>query len=65
MTDQHKVDLIEVLTNLDGQWYDEINAYVTAYPISEDKIVVELEYADTDNQDEIVETISFTVLLEE
>lgn len=65
MTDQHRVDLIEVLTNLDGQWYDEINAYVTAYPISEDKIVVELEYADTDNQDEIIENVTFNITIEE
>ena len=63
MTDKHKLDVIEIVTAQDGQFNDEINAYVTAYPTSETEIVVEIEYCDVDNDLEVIETVSFTVTI--
>jgi hypothetical protein len=61
--DKHQKDLLEVLTREDGQYNSEIGAYVTAYALSEDKVAFEFEYVDEDNEFEVIETISFTVLV--
>lgn len=63
MTDKHKLDVIEIITAQDGQFNDEINAYVTAYPTSENTVVVEVEYCDVDNDLEVIETVSYTVTI--
>jgi len=61
MVDKSYLDLVEVLTKSDGQFNEEINAYVTAYPVGEDRLIIELEYVDTDNDHEVVDTKVFTV----
>lgn len=58
-------DVIETLCSEDGQFNEEIGAYVSAYPIAEDKVVVELEYVDPDNDDEVVDVKIFTVTIED
>lgn len=65
MADQKVIDLVQVLTAQDGQFNEEINAHVTAYPISESAIVVELEYVDSENSEEIIEVVTFTINLGE
>jgi hypothetical protein len=58
------LDLVEVLTAQDGQFNDELQAYVTAYPINDGtQVVYEIEYVDQDNDFEVIETVTHTVFL--
>lgn len=63
--DKHLRDLIEVLTAQDGSFNEELQAYVTAYPINftdtSADVVYEIEYVDVENDFEVIETHSFTV----
>lgn len=58
-------DVIEVVTQADGDFDDTINAHVTAYPISEDTVIVELEYVDVENDHEVIEVKSYRVTVAE
>lgn len=61
---KHKLDLIEIITGQDGQFNDELQAYVTAYPINDgNEIIVEVEYVDVENDFEVIETVSHSVFL--
>ena len=59
------MDLIEILTQSDGDYNDDIGAYVTAYPLNEFDIQFELEYTDRDNEDEVIQVARFVVSLPE
>jgi len=60
--DKYLNDLIELLTEGDGSYNDEIGAYVTAYALGEDELRVELEYIDRDSdEEEVIEVKTFTV----
>ena len=62
--DKNQLDLIEVLTAQDGQYNDELQAYVTIYPILEgSQLVVEIEYVNPDNDHEVIQTVSHSVFL--
>lgn len=57
-------DVLSTLVSQDGQFDDEIGAYVTAYPIDDDKLSVELEFYDQDN--DIVDHVeSYTITVQE
>jgi len=58
-------DLFEVLTAQDGQFNDELNAYVTAYVYDTNKVAIELEYVDIDNDHEVIQVIKFRVIVED
>lgn len=59
-------DLLEVLTAQDGQFNEQISAYVTAYVFDESNVAFELEYVDTETEDfDIVKVTRFTVVVEE
>jgi len=60
-------DIMEVLTMQDGQFNEEISAYVTAYACGEDQVAVELEYVDPDDDEdmEIVQVKKFTIVITE
>ena len=65
MTSKHQLDLIQVLTSQDGQYNEEVGAYVTAYPVQGGRVVVELEYVDIDNEEQVIEVIAHSVQLAE
>ena len=65
MNSKQRLDLIEVLTASDGDYDENIGAYVSAYPLNEFDIQFELEYTDRDNEDEVVEIARFVVSLPE
>ena len=66
MSNKYTKDLLEVMTAQDGQFNDEINAYVTSYAYEGNRVSYELEYVDTDTEDfEIIETVRFTVTIED
>lgn len=54
-------DILSAIDDNDGNFLEDISAYVSVYPISDNKIVVELEYTDPSNDDEVIETKSFTL----
>jgi hypothetical protein len=62
---KYLIDVIEVLTAGDGNFNEGISAFVTAYPISEDTLAVELEYVDSENDNEVIEVKSFEIKIEE
>ena len=61
MNDKQRLDLLEVLTSVDGNFDDDIGAYVTAYALNEFEVQFELEYTDRDNEDEVVEVVRASV----
>lgn len=65
MSRKHRADAVEVLSSGDGNYNETIQAYVTAYLISDNKMSLELEYVDLDNDLEIIETRTFTLTIEE
>ena len=65
MDTRHRLDLLEILTSQDGNFNEEVGAYVTAYALSEFEIQYELEYTDRDNDDEVVEVVRMTVRIDD
>lgn len=68
MTSKELLDVVEVLTSQDGNFNEEIGAYVTAYPVTKNTdydaaVAVELEYVDRDNNDEVIEVKTFTIYI--
>lgn len=56
-------DLITLLTKLDNGFDDEINAYVSVYPVGDDEVAVEFEYVDMDNDEEVIEVKRFSLVV--
>lgn len=57
--------LITIITDQDGQFNEEINAYVSIYQVDDDEVAIEFEYINQDNEDEVIEVKRFTLTVQE
>lgn len=53
-----------VLSEQDGQFNEELGAYVSAYPVADDEFAVEFEYVDRDNDDEVIQVKRFSLFVD-
>lgn len=51
---------ISTALEVDSEFYDDIGAYVSVYALNNNKIIVEFEYVD--DEDNVVETKSHTLV---
>lgn len=58
-------DLLRLLEESDGQFNEELNAYVSAYPVSDDELAIEFEYVDKDNDEEVIEVKRYSLTVNE
>jgi hypothetical protein len=57
-------DLVTVLSAQDGEFNEDLGAYVSVYPTrDEDELVVELEYVNRDLDDEVIQVKRFSLYL--
>ena len=51
---------ISTALEVDSEFYDDIGAYVSVYALNNNKIIIEFEYVD--DEDNVVETKSHTLV---